>query len=174
MGLLAAGGCGGSDETAGGGSAATAKPHGVLRADGIGPVRQGDSRADIEQAFGEPEEATQVSGCELAPDAARYLQLRYPLEGGHLMINLDRADALASYRAQSPAFETGRGDRVGDPLTSVKRRWQEELAPLDLGAPATPAAGNWVVGRGPRSSLLFGVAKGHVQHISGGYLRPCE
>jgi hypothetical protein len=103
------------------------------------------------------------------------VQLTYDLADGELILTFAAASAeLESYRTTSEQLETTLGDRVGSGYESVHDNWGDSLEPLSLGAPATAEDGFWFVQEAPRSQLLFAIAGGEVESISGGYLPPCE
>jgi hypothetical protein len=183
-------GCGGDDggeddgsgagaqttATAGAGAPAgefvSGEPGGELRADGIGPVRLGMSREQVEELFGPPDRTQEVDfgGGPVAPR----LDLVYGLEGGELRVKLATGGAegrgeVAAYSCESPALETADGYRVGTPFSEVTERYEDRLRPNPIGSSGyLLSAGE----PGTRPALDFYVEDGRIAAISGGEVQP--
>lgn len=152
-----------------------AGPSGVLTTDGVGEVEEGMSADEVRGYFGDPATERVLPGCELAgPNAPKALIWTYPLDDGELSLTFDETGtALASYRTDSPGFETERGDRVGDFFAAVQDRWGERLEPVPIGE-VTEKLGFWWVQDGPTRALLFDIRGGAVAGIQGGDIQFCE
>jgi hypothetical protein len=158
-------------------AAAGAKPHGEMRADGIGPLALGASPDDAVAAFGEPDgEEEFPSGCYADPDAAPTRQLTYELGDGKLGLDFN-ADTyeLTYYFTTSASLATERGERVGDTWDQLTASWGAALDPIELGTEKpTPNAGIYKVGPEGENQLVFDLSAREVRRISGGTLQICE
>ncbi len=167
--VLAVAGCGG------GGKNAPQGPTGVLSSDGIGPVHQGMSREEVRSRFGPPDHSSIGPGCELNPNAGQAISWTYRAGGGRVDLNFDAvSDRFGYYRVATPALATALGDRVGEPLSALRRRWGGSLRHLNFGYPAAPGAGIWQMRNGPTSLLVFELRHGRIAAISGGDVQICE
>jgi hypothetical protein len=167
--VLAPAGCGG------GSSNPPQGPTGVLTTDGIGPVHEGMSRAEVRSRFGPPDHSSIGPGCELTPNASQAISWTYRANRGRADLIFDAAsDRFGYYRVATPAIATARGDRVGEPLGPLRRHWGGSLRHLNFGYPASPGAGIWQVRNGPTSELTFELRHGRIAAISGGDVQICE
>ncbi len=183
--LLAAG-CGDDDDGAtetGAGTTATEEttasgegPQGELSEAGIGAVAVGATTAEAEEAFGGPDAEKELPGCELAgPNATPVLQWTWDLDDGSVSVDFDAGtEELISYRTTSASLPTANGARVGDTFQALRDAYGPTLRPLQLGAPPTPQAGLWYVGKPGKEWLLFQIAGGQVRTIQGGNVQICE
>lgn len=131
---------------------------GLMKNDGIGPVRLGSSSDDVRKALGDPELKSQAGVSEV--DGQRHQQWTYKKEGIVIdMVTEFGKQKVAMITVSAPSkLRTKRGVGIGSTRDAVKSAYAAEIDPSSSD-PQTIVAGTVYGG------LIFGLENGRVTSI---------